>query len=53
MTLARKRKPTIPCELCRYYKQSKQDDEMMCRKFRYHVTERDGCTMGEVKETAC
>lgn len=49
MTIARKRKPTIPCELCRHYKQSKQDDAMMCAKLLRRVTDADGCTMGEAR----
>lgn len=50
MTIARKRKPTVPCELCAHYGRSKVDDMMMCAKLCRHVTDADGCTMGEYAE---
>ena len=45
--IASKRKPTVPCELCVHYRMSSIDDMMMCAKLLRHVTDADGCTMGE------
>ena len=48
MTIASKRKPTIPCEMCAHYKPSRHDGIMMCSKLLRRVTEYDGCTFGAI-----
>lgn len=45
--IASKRKPLTPCEICAYWVESKQDGEMMCKRFRYRMTAADGCTRGK------
>ena len=50
MTIASKRKPCVPCELCEHYKESRYDHLMFCDLHHHRATEADGCTWGKVKE---
>lgn len=50
MTIARKRKPTVPCELCRRFKPTRKEGLWRCGRTSLRTTPEDGCTRGEYKE---
>lgn len=52
MTRAAERKPTVPCELCRYclFKRYHEDGQHWCMQFEMPVLNTDGCTFGECED---